>query len=203
MPYKRQWISHTFLNLQELHVYHHLLRDQSITKRTAFSFTLRSASGSLEQMQRLAVLVIDTGQTLSHGRVALLPGAGIGSESPVEVVLQIVGLHMDGCDVAGSGNPAHVLKVVLPVIMGQELQCSKHVLFHTFAAQVLECHGRVLDHIVQEARLDFSVITSHETHRHRMQYGRPAVQVLLAPVSIQCNLQCCVFRSIATQGFQS
>ena len=67
---------------------HRLTKARELHAVLCISHTLRSASGSLEQMQRFAVLVVDTGQTLLQCRVALLLRAGIGSESPVEVVLQ-------------------------------------------------------------------------------------------------------------------
>ena len=58
---------------------------KALQKTLHFSHTLRSTSAA-QQMQRLAVLVVDAGKTLHHGRVALLPGAGIGLESPLSLV---------------------------------------------------------------------------------------------------------------------
>ena len=51
-------------------------------------------------MQGLAVLVVDAGQTLRHGCVALLLSTGIGLESPFKIVPQIVNLYMNSRDVA-------------------------------------------------------------------------------------------------------
>lgn len=81
--------------------------------------TLCSTSGGIERAQRLAVLVIDTGKTFHHGCVVTLPGAAVSLESSFKVVSQVVNFHMDGCDVTGFGNFAHVLEVVLPLIVSQ------------------------------------------------------------------------------------
>ena len=51
---------------------HRLTKARELHAVLCISHTLRSASGSLEQMQRFAVLVVDAGQTLLQCRVALL-----------------------------------------------------------------------------------------------------------------------------------
>ena len=91
------------------------------------------------------MLLIDFGKAYHLFRVIQFLCSLVRLPATVKIVLQVVDFSMYGGVVTGMGYLVHILEVVRALVVGQQSQCCKHFLIHTFPTQIIYRQIRVLD----------------------------------------------------------